>query len=130
MRPMERRNSTDPRQKREIERRNRDQRRLELKDLAELLQLPAFRRVMHRVLLECKLWQRDGFMQSGSAMYFYSGRRDLGLWIVDELDAADAKMAVLMMEEAKRADKERLERLEREALYGTEEESEAEAETD
>ncbi len=75
-------------------RNNRDQ---EIKDLKELLDNPAFRRFIWRMLTRFGMFRLS--FTGNSQTFFNEGRRNEGLWLTSEIAQADPKaMAALMTE--------------------------------
>lgn len=75
----------------------RNARDQEIKDLKELLDNPAFRRFIWRMLTRFGLFRAS--FTGNSQTFFNEGRRNEGLWLLSEIANADPKgMATLMTE--------------------------------
>ena len=70
----------------------------EKEDLSKMLNNPAGRRVLWRILDQSKLLAPDMF--TGNSTTFYNlGKRDLGLWLYNEIMGSEPKAFMNMMDE-------------------------------
>jgi predicted hydrocarbon binding protein len=70
----------------------------EREDLSKMLNDPAGRRVLWRILDQSKLLASDMF--TGNSTTFYNlGKRDLGLWLYNEIMGSEPKAFMKMMED-------------------------------
>lgn len=88
----------------EARKRERLERENQLQDLAMLLQAPAGRRVVWRILSQCGIYS-DGWDPS-ARIHFNAGKRNVGLWLLDEVMAANDEAYLLMQREAKQKEKQ------------------------
>lgn len=93
-------NAADPKQVKDAGRKEKKVREQELNDLAALLADPAGRRVLWRVLEYCKVFG-EVFNESPTIAAFNAGVRNVGLFVVNEITAADEMAFFLMMKEAR-----------------------------
>ena len=68
-------------------------------DLRAVLQTPQGRRVLWRVLGRAHLFE-SGWSPDTAAVHFAAGERNVGLWLVHEINAADASAFIGMMQDA------------------------------
>ena len=92
-------NAADESQVEEARRREREARRQELQDMALLLESPVGRRIVWRILAQCGIFT-DGWDPS-ARIHFNAGKRNVGLWLLDEVMAANDEAYLLMQREAK-----------------------------
>lgn len=102
-------NAADRGQVRHAERKDRDRRERELRDLNAVLATPEGRRVMWRLLGHCRVF--ESIWHPSALIHANSGKQDVGHFIMAEIAAADQEALFLMMKEssdaAKRDDAER-----------------------
>lgn len=80
-------NAADPKQVRDGKQKEQLKRDQELNDLRLVLATPAGKRLMWRILAECKTF---GSVWHSSAMIHYnSGKQDVGHWLMAEIGSAD-----------------------------------------
>lgn len=71
----------------------------ELEDMRALVKSPAGRRAMWRIMSRCGIYQRS--FTGNSETFFREGRRDVGLFILEELEAASPEVIYQMQREQK-----------------------------
>lgn len=74
-------------------------------ELHYLLQFPGNRYFVWRLLSECGVYHSLSHYDSHE-MAIRSGRRDIGLWVLDEMFRADKEAFVRMQNEAQKREKE------------------------
>lgn len=74
-------------------------------ELRQLLERPGARYFLWRVLCECGVFQSTSAYDQHN-MAIRSGRRDIGLWLLDEMFRADNKAFAMMQNEAQDREKE------------------------
>ena len=74
---------------------------VELEDLRYVLSTPAGRRFLWRLLCECRLFSTVSHTEP-LEMSRLSGRRDYGLWLLDELAAADNNAFLKLIQESQK----------------------------
>ena len=74
---------------------------VELEDLRHVLSTPQGRRFLWRLLCECRLFVTISHHEP-LTMSRMSGRRDYGLWLLDELGAADSNAFLKLIQESKK----------------------------
>jgi len=88
---------TDPKQQGKRKKKNAQRMSREQEDLSKTLNNPAGRRVLWRILEQSKLLAPDMF--TGNSTTFYNlGKRDLGLWLYNEIMGSEPKAFITMME--------------------------------
>ena len=70
-------------------------------DLKKIMSLPEGKRFLWRMLSHCGVF-RSSVEHSGSMTYFNEGRRDVGLYLINELHAADSMALSKLMQEHKK----------------------------
>ncbi len=80
------------------------QRQREMEELRVLLDTVGGRAFIWRLLGYCNLYKPSPFDAQASARF--EGRRDIGIWVRDELLTSDARAYNLMRSEAKRREEE------------------------
>ena len=92
-------NAANPAQVEEARKREREERRQQLQDVQLLLETPVGRRIVWRILSQCGIFT-DGWDPS-ARIHFNAGKRNVGLWLLDEVMAANDEAYLLMQREAK-----------------------------
>lgn len=72
----------------------------QLDDIRAVLALPEGRRLVWRLLEHCKVFEST-FTSNGSQFAFNEGARNVGLFMLAEVTAADAQVFVTMLKESK-----------------------------
>ena len=80
------------------------QRQREVEELRVLLSSPGARAFIWRLLKWCNLYKPSPFDAQASARF--EGRRDIGIWVRDEVLTSDARAYNLMRSEAQRREEE------------------------
>lgn len=93
-------NASDEEAVEEARRLEREEHRLQRQDMNLLLETPVGRRVVWRILGQCGIFT-DGWDPS-ARIHFNAGKRNVGLWLLDEVMAANDEAFLLMQREAKR----------------------------
>jgi hypothetical protein len=89
---------TDPKQHKKRTKAYKLREAREKEDLSKMLNDPAGRRVLWRILDQSKLLAPDMF--TGNSTTFYNlGKRDLGLWLYNEIMGSEPKAFMTMMDE-------------------------------
>ena len=89
---------TDPKQHKKRTKAYKLREAAENEDLSAVLNTPAGRRVLWRIMDQSKLLAPDMF--TGNSTTFYNlGKRDLGLWLYNEIMGSEPKAFVKMMDE-------------------------------
>ena len=89
---------TDPKQHKKRTKKHKLVGQRENEDLSKMLNDPAGRRVLWRILDQSKLLAPDMF--TGNSTTFYNlGKRDLGLWLYNEIMGSEPKAFMAMMDE-------------------------------
>jgi hypothetical protein len=89
---------TDPKQHKKRTKKHKLVEQRENEDLSKMLNDPAGRRVLWRILDQSKLLAPDMF--TGNSTTFYNlGKRDLGLWLYNEIMGSEPKAFMAMMDE-------------------------------
>lgn len=89
---------TDPKQHRKRTKAYKLREASENEDLSSVLNTPSGRRVLWRIMDQSKLLAPDMF--TGNSTTFYNlGKRDLGLWLYNEIMGSEPKAFVKMMDE-------------------------------
>jgi hypothetical protein len=89
---------TDPRQQKKRNKAHKLREAKSREDLSKTLNHPAGRRVLWRILNESKLLAPDMF--TGNSTTFYNlGKRDLGLWLYNEIMGSEPKAFMTMMDD-------------------------------
>lgn len=71
----------------------------ELNDISAILKTPEGRRVVWRILTQCKTF---GSVWHGSALIHYNaGQQDIGHWLLSEITQSDEELLFKMMKENK-----------------------------
>lgn len=91
-------NASSKKQVKEAAKKERFKEHGEKEDMSKVLSLPEGRRVLWRVLSQCGVF-RSSVEHSGSMTYFNEGRRDIGLFLVNEINLADMMAFPKMMQE-------------------------------
>ncbi len=87
---------TDPRQQRRRKKKHQLQSAREKEDIGAMLNSPQGRRVLWRIMEQSKLLAPDMF--TGNSTTFYNlGKRDLGLWLYNEIMGSEPKAFLTMM---------------------------------
>lgn len=92
-------NVADPIQVREAEKKERFSREGELNDLRKILGTKEGRRLLWRILEQCKVY--SSIWEPSAKIHYYAGRQDLGHFILAEIVAADDEAYIQMMRENK-----------------------------
>lgn len=93
------RDASDPEQVQRGERLEARRRRRELDDLRALIATPAGRRVLFRLLEHCKVF--ESIWDPSSRIHMHEGMRQVGLFLMAEIEAADDEALFTMMRESK-----------------------------
>lgn len=93
-------NAADPRQVRHARRKEKRNREEELADLTTVLSDPVARRVLWRVVSYCGVFG-EVFDDASHRTAFNAGVRNVGLFLVNEITAANETAFFLMMKEAR-----------------------------
>lgn len=80
----------------------RHRRDSEINDLAELLNLPAGRRYLWRVLEETGVYKQS--FTGSSETFFLEGHRKIGLWVLAEIMEINPDSYLLMIKEHRKGD--------------------------
>ena len=75
----------------------------ELEEIKQLLAIPFGRRFLWRLLGECGVWHTMS-QHTELRMAIQSGRRDIGLWLIKEIDEADKNGYMKLIQEDLRDD--------------------------
>tara|TARA_R110002020_G_scaffold192519_2_gene392700 strand:- start:1279 stop:1596 length:318 start_codon:yes stop_codon:yes gene_type:complete len=87
---------TDPKQHKKRKKKYDLQVAREKEDMSVMLNNPAGRRVLWRIMEQSKLLASDMF--TGNSTTFYNlGKRDLGLWLYNEIMGSEPKAFLTMM---------------------------------
>lgn len=87
---------TDPKQQRKRKKKHQLQEAREKEDMSAMLNDPHGRRVLWRIMEQSKLLAPDMF--TGNSTTFYNlGKRDLGLWLYNEIMGSEPKAFLTMM---------------------------------
>ena len=70
----------------------------EKEEIKQILATPFGRRFLWRVLRECGLWKTFSY-DGAHDMAIKSGRRDIGLWLIKEIDEADKNGYMKLIQE-------------------------------
>lgn len=70
----------------------------EITDLQKVLKLPEGRRLLYKILCECGVFKAS-FTQNSNTTAFNEGKRDIGLLLLKELDAAEPQAYSQMLRE-------------------------------
>lgn len=81
----------------------KEQRRNELNDLKEVLESPAARRLLWRVLGRCG--QFRSIWEASARIHYNAGMQDLGHWLAAEIEEANQEAMFTMMREAQQSKK-------------------------
>ena len=88
---------TDPKQQKKRNKKNALRASREKEDLSKMLNNPSGSRVLWRILEQSKLLAPDMF--TGNSTTFYNlGKRDLGLWLYNEIMGSEPKAFIKIME--------------------------------
>lgn len=93
-------NAADESQVKAQEKHSKFARQQEVRDVCELLSLPAGRRFLWRYLETCGVYKLS-FDHSGSITSFREGARNVGLKLLSDITEASPDSLILMMKEAK-----------------------------
>jgi hypothetical protein len=96
-------NAADGEQVRTARKKEKFSRESELKDLRELLALPAGRRFLWRLLGECKTF--ESIFSQSSMIYYSSGKQDVGHFLLAEISEAQPEALLSLMQDAATEDK-------------------------
>ena len=89
---------TDPKQHKKRTKVYKLREAAEKEDFSSVLNTPSGRRVLWRIMDQSKLLAPDMF--TGNSTTFYNlGKRDLGLWLYNEIMGSEPKAFVKMMDE-------------------------------
>jgi len=91
-------NIADPSQIKKQERKAKDIRRQELNDIRTVLSNASGRRLLWRLLEECKTFAAV-FKDNPSYMSYLSGKQDLGHFLMSEITEADENLLLKMMKD-------------------------------
>tara|TARA_R110000824_G_scaffold183673_1_gene364708 strand:- start:1133 stop:1447 length:315 start_codon:yes stop_codon:yes gene_type:complete len=87
---------TDPKQNKKRKKKYDLQTAREKEDMSAMLNNPAGRRVLWRIMEQSKLLAPDMF--TGNSTTFYNlGKRDLGLWLYNDIMGSEPKAFLTMM---------------------------------
>tara|TARA_Y100001951_G_C11127139_1_gene176132 strand:- start:8 stop:328 length:321 start_codon:yes stop_codon:yes gene_type:complete len=87
---------TDPKQHKKRKKKHDLQVSREKEDMSKMLNNPAGRRVLWRIMDQSKLLAPDMF--TGNSTTFYNlGKRDLGLWLYNQIMGSEPKAFLTMM---------------------------------
>ena len=87
---------TDPKQHKQRKKKHDLQVSREKEDMSKVLNNPAGRRVLWRIMDQSKLLAPDMF--TGNSTTFYNlGKRDLGLWLYNQIMGSEPKAFLTMM---------------------------------
>src|SRR3990167_5380446 len=90
-------NAADEAQVKDAERLQRFTRRDELDDLRALLQLPAFRRFLWKLLAQCQVFK--SIFHASALIHYNAGMQDVGHYLLSELQEARADALILLLQE-------------------------------
>lgn len=93
-------NAADSEQVKKAENKEKFNREKELRDLASILQEPQGRRFIWRLLEHCKLF--ESIQKQSAEIHYLSGIRDIGLFILSEVNDADQVAFFKMMVESQK----------------------------
>lgn len=94
-------NAADSKQVKDARKREEHRREQELNDLRTVLGVPAGRRLLWRILLECHILGPSWRPESGRHMAFIEGERNIGLWLARELEQTAPEAFAKLMLDAK-----------------------------
>lgn len=94
-------NAADPKQVKDAARKEKRVREEELADVAALLTTAQGRRVLWRMLVYCKVFAEVFDDSTPNRTAFNAGVRNVGLFLMQEITAADETAFFLMMQEAR-----------------------------
>jgi hypothetical protein len=101
-------NASDPKQIARAARKERDRRALEVADMRAVLETPAGRRTLWRLLSHCSVF--ESIFSASSLIYANAGRQDVGHFVMAEIEASDPEAIFTMMREHRtRQEREALE---------------------
>ena len=90
---------TDPKQHKKRTKKHKLVEQRENEDLSKMLNDPAGRRVLWRILDQSKLLAPDMFTGQNDFTNHNLGKRDLGLWLYNEIMGSEPKAFIKMMDE-------------------------------
>lgn len=93
-------NAADKSQVKSAKKKEVSKREMELNDLRAVLNTPQGRRVMWRIMDECRVF--GSVWESSAKIHYNSGKQDLGHFIMAEIVSADEKFLLEMMKENKK----------------------------
>lgn len=73
-------------------------------DLIAVCNTAEGRRVLWRIVTGCGVWQRNPAATINLSAQFFEGRRDVGVTLLEAIDAVDRSIVPLMMQEAANAE--------------------------
>lgn len=73
-------------------------------DLAHVCHTAEGRRVLWRIVSSCGVWERNPAATINLSAQWYEGRRDVGVALMEAIDAVDRGIIPLMMQEAANAE--------------------------
>lgn len=98
-------NAADEVQVKEAREREKLGRDKDLNDLRWVMSMPQGRRFLHKLLHNCGIYQSS--FTGSSETFFLEGQRNVGLKLLADITAADAKLYFQMLEEGQRLDEAR-----------------------
>jgi len=95
------RNAADPKQVKAAAESEKLRADRDLDDMRVMLDNPIGRRVLERILAQCKVFGsiKPNRGDPGSEIYYLSGQQDLGHWLLAEIGKADPRAFLVMMAE-------------------------------
>lgn len=90
-------NASDESQVQKAKQKEQDRRKQEIADLTAVLDTAQGRRVLWRILSECKVFQ----CVQGPGLKYREGARGIGVFVLEEIEAAKPEALLQMMQEAK-----------------------------
>lgn len=73
-------------------------------DLAKVCATPEGRRVLWRIVTSAGVWARNPAATINLTAQWFEGRRDIGVELLEAMDAVDRSIVPLMMQEAANAE--------------------------
>lgn len=73
-------------------------------DLAHVCHTPEGRRVLWRIISGCGVWERNPAATINLQAQWVEGRRDVGVALMESINAVDGSIIPLMMQEAANAE--------------------------
>ena len=97
-------NAADAGQVKEARKKERHARTQELMDIRALLDTPAGRRFLWRLISRCRVL--ESIWEGSARIHYNAGQQDIGHFIMGEITEADAGAFIMMMQENKQTEEE------------------------